>query len=83
MKTNQILGRVSEVIDAALNDSNFFSNNVDSLIATGERTVDYSAYCIEIDKDNFLILDFVDFVLDNFSIINKEHIELVINSLEK
>jgi len=80
---NEVLSKATKIIEKAINDETFFDDYADSLFATGERSVDYSAYCIDIDEDYFLIIDFVDFGLDDFSIINKKQKGLIIDMLNE
>jgi hypothetical protein len=70
------LKKASELIDKAFNDELFHIDYSDHLFATGERSVDYSAYWIELDENHSIILDFIDFGFDSFSIIHDKHVHL-------
>ena len=68
---NEILKKAMELINKAQNDQEFIFEHSDNLIATGERSVDYSAYCFDLSEDYYLILDFKDFSFEDFSIFHK------------
>lgn len=78
---NKILEKATKIIEKAMNDENFLADNSDSMIAMGERQVDYCAYCLDLDDENFLIVDFTDFGFDDFSIVNKKQKALINDSM--
>lgn len=81
MQMNNILEKAKRIIEKAMNDENFLADYSDSMIAMGERTVDYCAYCIDLDDEYFLIVDFSDFGFDDFSIVNKKQKALILDSM--
>jgi len=68
-----ILSKAQGIIASAKNDENFLFDNSGNLIATGERSVDYSLYYFDLSDEYYLLIDFVDFSFEKFSIVNKSH----------
>jgi hypothetical protein len=74
-----ILKKAMTLINKAQDDENFLSDNSDRLVGTGDSSAEYSAYCFELSDEYYLILDFVDFSLVDFSIVNRGHKKLMEN----
>lgn len=70
---NDILSKAQEIITEAQNSEVFFSKYATNLVGTGERSVDYSVYDIDINDDYSLIIDFADFSFENFSLVYNHH----------
>lgn len=79
----EILAKANEILNKAQNDLAFLADNADNIIATGERSVDYSLYCFDLSDDYYLLIDFVDFSIEDFSIVNKSHYNTIIRLQEE
>jgi hypothetical protein len=73
-----ILKKAKQIIEKAKTDEDFFFDNGDQLIATGERSVDYSLYCFDLSDEYYLLIDFVDFAFEDFSIVHKNHYDTIV-----
>lgn len=72
-----LLKKASEIIREAKRSTSFIDEHGDNVIGWGERFVDYVAMDFDLGNDYHLILDFKDFQLNDFSLINKRQLELV------
>lgn len=78
---DQNFEKIQSILEDAKNDVDFHHKHQNNMIGTGERSVDYVIYQIEISKHVFLLVDFVDFGLDSYSIVDtrmKTSIERII-----
>ena len=74
---NKIIEKANIIIEQAINDENFVFNHDHKLVATGERASDYCAFRFDIDEKYYLVIDFVDYGFEKFSIVNKQHEDLI------
>jgi hypothetical protein len=70
---NEVLQKAEKLISDAKNSEGFHEKYAGNLLSSGERTVDYCSYKIDLNKDYFIIIDFIDFGFNDFSIICKKH----------
>lgn len=80
---NEILKKAQILVEAAQTNPDFCGDHSDNLFATGERSVDYSAYHFELSDDYYLIIDFVDFSFEDFSIVNRSHHGMIVQEAEE
>ena len=67
---DQNFKKIQSILEEAKNNVDFHDKYQNNTVGTGERSVDYVIYQIEISKDVYLLVDFVDFGLDSYSIID-------------
>ena len=72
----------AKLLDEAKNGENFHFNHANQVISTGERTVDYVLYCFDLPDETYLLVDFVDFSFESFSIVSKGHLEALQRTLD-
>lgn len=68
---NQLIKIFSIAKDAKGEDISFFDKYSEFMTDTGERTVDYCGYTIPIDENADLFIDFIDFGLHSYYLINQ------------
>lgn len=78
MTGENALNEALSLINEAKTDKDFVSKYNDNLFATGERQIDYCAFRFELPEDYYLILDFANFVLEDFSIVCYGHEDIVL-----
>ena len=68
---NRLIKIFSIAKEANDEDSSFFDKYSEYMTDTGERTVDYCGYTIPIDEDSDLFIEFIDFGLRSYHLINQ------------
>jgi|GEM_PF-5098130 len=69
-------------LDEAKTDKGFHDKYVEQLLATGETPAEYSVYRFEVADDYYLLIDFVNYQLEDFSLISLGHEEIVLREAE-
>lgn len=74
MITESILNQALKIIEEAkANSEDFRSDYESNLRATGESAEEYSLYEIELSEDYYLVIDLVNFKVEDISLVNRGH----------
>ncbi|PBQ32397.1 hypothetical protein CNR22_11655 [Sphingobacteriaceae bacterium] len=73
MLTEEIFKKAADIIEEAKTDKNFRSDYEVNLLAIGDSAEEYSLYEIELSEDYYLVIDFVNFVFEDASLVSRGH----------
>lgn len=80
---NNIPSEAYKIIEEAKTNDEFVIEYSNHLIGIGERSVDYSVYQFDFPEGYCLIIDFVDFSFESYSLINRNHHRLISQIIEE
>ena len=73
MITDEILKKGLQILEEAKLNPDFHSNYESNLRATGDSAEEYSLYEIELSEEYYVVIDFVNFKLEDYSLVNRGH----------
>jgi len=73
MITDTIINQAQKIIEEAKSKNDFHTTYESNLRATGESADEYSLYEIELSEDYYLVIDFVNFKLEDVSLVSRGH----------
>lgn len=69
MLTEEIFRKAADIIEDARTNKDFRSDYEVNLVAVGDSAEDYSLYEIELSDDYYLVIDFVNFIFEDASLV--------------